>query len=675
MMNTTSIINKFLNLLFFSSLLLYSCILRADPPTRVARLSYLQGQVSFSQAGLDKWMDAILNRPLVNGDSLWVDNNSLAQVQLDTAILGLDAQTELTILNVTDQTAQFQLATGRMCLTVGALEAQNTNEIDTPNLAFVGGTGHYILTVDQTNNTTSVNVIDGAGTVYGENNTSYQLEPGTTYTFPNTDLSNYTSSSSTASDDFTNWCLQTNKTVAGTHISSRVIGYEDLEKTGSWSDIPDYGQAWSPPDVPSNWSPYSDGHWEWIDPWGWTWVDNAPWGFAPYHYGRWIFINGHWFWVPGPANVAPVYAPAMVSFISGEGNDIGWFPLAPDEPYVPWYTTSFNYFTIINVHNGHFHHWDKFHHFWNAKNYNYNFHNRQHGLVAVPKHVFTGAQPVFKNRVKVSPMPLLNKPMVSHPNVMPTPASITGNAPVTHVRPPRRDLTKPILVHTKPPVITAPNPTNPAVTTVVKPPQFNVVKPHRPPTKLILPGQTTPSVPKPPIAPIVRPPIHPMKPITPVNPTVPINPIHPTTPIKPFHPITPVNPVTPVTPVIPTRPAKPIIHVTPPSITITPTRPVIKPPQHFATPPHIVAPVQHIPTVTRPQLQPVIHQQQQNVIIRPPVVHPQVPIVTPQPVRTAPIIHTQPQFHAPPLHPVNPALLQQQQQQQATPLPLKKQNQ
>jgi hypothetical protein len=25
-----------------------------------------------------------------------------------------------------------------------------------------------------------------------------------------------------------------------------------------------------------------------MSPWGWTWVDNAPWGFAPFHYGRWV---------------------------------------------------------------------------------------------------------------------------------------------------------------------------------------------------------------------------------------------------------------------------------------------------------------------------------------------------------------------------------------------------
>ncbi len=52
-------------------------------------------------------------------------------------------------------------------------------------------------------------------------------------------------------------------------------------------------------------------------PWGWTWVDDAPWGFAPYHYGRWASFGGRWGWIPGPYGVTPVYAPALVAWIGG----------------------------------------------------------------------------------------------------------------------------------------------------------------------------------------------------------------------------------------------------------------------------------------------------------------------------------------------------------------------
>ena len=48
---------------------------------------------------------------------------------------------------------------------------------------------------------------------------------------------------------------------------------------------------------------------------GWTWVDTAPWGWAPYHHGRWVHVNGYWGWAPGPAVVRPVYAPGLCGLL------------------------------------------------------------------------------------------------------------------------------------------------------------------------------------------------------------------------------------------------------------------------------------------------------------------------------------------------------------------------
>src|SRR5205814_1992738 len=101
---------------------------------------------------------------------------------------------------------------------------------------------------------------------------------------------------------------------------------------------PQYGAIWVPRRVPVDWAPYRYGHWAWIEPWGWTWVDDAPWGFAPFHYGRWIFTAGNWGWVPGPRTVRPVYAPALVAWVGGPRlnasvsigggrGGVAWFPL------------------------------------------------------------------------------------------------------------------------------------------------------------------------------------------------------------------------------------------------------------------------------------------------------------------------------------------------------------
>ena len=119
-------------------------------------------------------------------------------------------------------------------------------------------------------------------------------------------------------------------------------GVEDLDQYGGWSNDPDYGPVWTPTVIVAGWAPYSFGHWAWVDPWGWTWIDDAPWGFAPFHYGRWAFRSNAWRWVPGAHISRAVYAPALVTFVGGgdwrsssaPGGSVGWFALGPHEPFV-----------------------------------------------------------------------------------------------------------------------------------------------------------------------------------------------------------------------------------------------------------------------------------------------------------------------------------------------------
>src|SRR5262249_13653444 len=145
-------------------------------------------------------------------------------------------------------------------------------------------------------------------------------------------------------------------------VSPDTVGWQDLDDNGDWRNVPEYGNVWVPREVPAGWAPYHNGHWAWIEPWGWTWVDDAPWGFAPFHYGRWAYVGNSWAWVPGPPAVRPVYAPALVAWVGGSnfsvgvsfgggGGGIGWFPLGPREVYVPSYQSSPTYVNRVNTTN------------------------------------------------------------------------------------------------------------------------------------------------------------------------------------------------------------------------------------------------------------------------------------------------------------------------------------
>jgi probable HAF family extracellular repeat protein len=101
------------------------------------------------------------------------------------------------------------------------------------------------------------------------------------------------------------------------------VFYSKLSPEGSWVEAGGYGYCFRPR-VARDWRPYQDGHWVWTDR-GWYWESNESFGWATYHYGRWIRIGGTgWCWVPGHQ-----WAPAWVSWRESDEH-VGWAPLPPE---------------------------------------------------------------------------------------------------------------------------------------------------------------------------------------------------------------------------------------------------------------------------------------------------------------------------------------------------------
>jgi hypothetical protein len=99
--------------------------------------------------------------------------------------------------------------------------------------------------------------------------------------------------------------------------------YDDLSSDGEWFDDPSYGTCWTPYDMSADWRPYYNGHWEYTD-YGWAWASDERWGWATYHYGRWLFDDSYgWIWVPGNE-----WAPAWVAWRYSD-DWVGWAPLPP----------------------------------------------------------------------------------------------------------------------------------------------------------------------------------------------------------------------------------------------------------------------------------------------------------------------------------------------------------
>jgi hypothetical protein len=261
-----------------------------DPPSRVGRLNYTEGSVSYQVQGDADWVAVDPNRPLTTGDNLWADKDSRGEVHIDSTAIRLSSETGLSFLNLDDRTVQLQLPQGTIEVHLRQLSPGDAFEIDTPNLAFtLTRAGEYVISTDPNGSSTSIIVREGEGQVTGGGD-SWDLVPGQQYTFNGTDQLAYDPQPSPDFDDFEAWSQtrdqHENDSPSAKYVSRDVDGYYDLDTYGDWSEEADYGHVWYPRGVAVDWVPYHVGHWVYIAPWGWTWVDEEPWGFAPFHYGR-----------------------------------------------------------------------------------------------------------------------------------------------------------------------------------------------------------------------------------------------------------------------------------------------------------------------------------------------------------------------------------------------------
>ncbi len=444
-----------------------------DPSGRVARLSYLRGDVSFRPAGESEWVSAVVNRPMTTGDRLWADDSGRAEMRLGSATVRVDARTGVSFFNLDDRTTQIELSEGTINIRVLRLDRDEEFEVDTPNQAFsISRPGQYRIQVSEDGNSTMVTVRAGEGEATGSGRT-YNVGPGQSANFTGTDSLRANIFRAGGYDEFDMWSQDRDRHDDGSrsvrYVSPDVVGYEDLDDYGSWYSDADYGYIWTPR-VAAGWAPYHDGHWVWISPWGWTWVDEAPWGYAPFHYGRWVYARNNWGWVPGPIAVRPVYAPAVVAFIGGPrfsvsvvvggggayGDNVGWFPLGPREVYVPGYRTSREYVNRVNVSNTTVNNITISNVYYNSNNPNIRYANRtaRGGVTAVSRSTFATAQPVGRAVVAVNPQEIGSAPVSRRAEVVPTRNSVLGTSAQTGGRvpqPPAQVAGRSVVVKTPPP--------------------------------------------------------------------------------------------------------------------------------------------------------------------------------------------------------------------------------
>jgi hypothetical protein len=322
----------------------------ADPD--VARISAVAGNVDVRRADSNQSFAAVPNAPVGVGDYIETQDGSRSEVQFDGAVvLRLAPQTQLRFTHLTPDDHELQLAQGTVELRVFR-GVDGRPAIETPSAQIrPDEAGRYRVTVDGNGNTL-VTVRSGRAdvTVQGSSGPQTLTASQAVEIAASGNPPQVQGIGPVAYDAFDGWADARDTGWAHVqnwnYVDSGIVGANDLSDYGQWTSDPNYGQVWVPTDEPATWSPYSDGRWVWEPDYGWTWIGDEPWGYAPYHYGRWFHGERGWCWTPrgyGPTPYA--YAPAVVGFFGlGAGigisftiGEVGWVPLAPGEAYNPWW--------------------------------------------------------------------------------------------------------------------------------------------------------------------------------------------------------------------------------------------------------------------------------------------------------------------------------------------------
>ena len=307
--------------LFGLSLAAASTALADDTPAaRIGRVAVLSGAVQYrSPAG--GWSSALVNEPVAAGFALRSRPDASAELAIADARVALAGNGELQFARLDRDAADLVLPRGRIFVHLGGSGAAASVEIDLPNGGvWLAVPGDYAISAGDAQTPARVEVFAGSAALGGGLGTDVLTAA------PPDDVEALARTETGAAEP------------AGP-LPPEVTGDDRLAANGKWENDDTFGSVWYPRDLPDNWAPYRYGRWRYLPPWGWTWIDDAEWGFAPSHYGAWERINDRWAWVPGSNN--PAFTPAAVAFIgtpgiglSRPGNDgaaVAWFPLAPGE--------------------------------------------------------------------------------------------------------------------------------------------------------------------------------------------------------------------------------------------------------------------------------------------------------------------------------------------------------
>ena len=311
--------------------------LPGELPGFVGRLSALQGEVRWYDRDSAAWLGSdqqpLRNWPLAAGDRLRTGPDARAELRVGGTTVRLGADVDLTLQQLDENRLELLLQSGTLALRLSGAAAGDLAAVAviTPEGRWLPlRPGHYRLERQAEARTPATQATVWRGQLRFEGPDSVLVIPagrrGDLWQDRGRGPTRY-AWAPVERDAFADWVArderQDDAPVTARHVPPGMTGWQDLDRHGDWVDSPEYGNLWQPRVVAPGWAPFHDGRWAWVSPWGWTWIDAAPWGFAPFHYGSWVMFSGRWCWSPGPRHIRPHFAPVHPGWVSGPQVNIG----------------------------------------------------------------------------------------------------------------------------------------------------------------------------------------------------------------------------------------------------------------------------------------------------------------------------------------------------------------
>lgn len=301
-----------------------------------ADADYLEhGRISFDTGGLlvkgaqdSEWAAAAVNALIVPGDTLWIDKEGTAEMEMAGAnFLRFADQSKAEIVTLPPNmfirgwvgsfyVHRFARSEGNFIFATPAA----TIDIACDSMVRLDIAENGSLTVSVRWGSAAVHT-DLGGDVTAGDATRVWVDPGYLPSEPVPFDRN-------VSDAFDNWNSERARLLAQSAqttpkevvVTESTVGIYDLPRYGEWVYI-DHRPYWRPT-VVVNYEPYRYGYWNYMPAYGHVWVDEYPFAYVTSHYGRWRYAATYgWVW-----SYDPVWGPAWVASVRA-GNYFLWAPV------------------------------------------------------------------------------------------------------------------------------------------------------------------------------------------------------------------------------------------------------------------------------------------------------------------------------------------------------------